>query len=233
MLTKICIKCKEEKDAAEFHKHSSHADGLQSQCKECQRLIQKTDKAKATTTAYQKTDKYKAAKAAYQNTDEYKAAKAAYRKTDKYKAAKAAYQNTDERRFSRSKANAKQRGIEFIFTFEEYVALITESERCYYCGRTEKECNDLSDFVQNYDGSNPRILKLKINLGGFAHSSTHFSIDRLDSFGPYSDENCVCACSLCNELKGWGISSKSWKKIANDSINEITESCVDAGFEGG
>ena len=192
MLTKICIKCKEEKDAAEFHKQAASKDGLCRWCKECT--------------------------ATYQNAP-------------KFKETAATYKSSGRGRYARSKGSAKQRGIEFLFTFDEYVALITESERCYYCGRTEKESNDLTGFVRNYDGNDPKILKLKINLGGLAHSSTHFSIDRLDSFGPYSDENCVMSCALCNEAKGWMIGAKSWKKMANDVIDEITESCVDAGFD--
>ena len=218
MSTKICSKCKEEKDVVEFHKKSDMKDGRQSQCKKC-------------IATYHETDKGKAVRAKYEKTDKCKAVRAKYHKTDKVKEVTAKYRKTDKGRFVRSKASAKSRGIEFLFTLEEYTALIIESERCYYCGRSEKESNDLSGFVRNYDGSNPRILKLKINLSGSPHSSKHFTIDRLDSFGPYSDENCVCACSLCNEAKGWMINAKSWKKMANDVIDEITESCVDAGFD--
>ena len=191
MPTKICSKCKEEKDVVEFYKQSDTKDGRRSQCRRCL---------------------------------------AAYAQTDRRKASQTAYAQTDGGRFFGTKNSAKSRGIEFLFTLEEYTALITESERCYYCGRTEVESNNLSEFVRNYDGNDVKVLKLKINMGGNVHKSKHFTIDRLDSFGPYSDENCVCACSLCNDFKGWGISSKSWKKIANDSINETIESCVDAGF---
>ena len=205
MTTKTCSKCKVEKDVGEFNKNSRAKDGRQYRCRVCM--------------------------AAYAKTDKRKAVRAVYQKTDKSKAAQAEYRRTDEGRFARSKGSAKTRGIEFLFTFEEYEALIAESERCYYCDRTEKECNDLSEFVRNYEGDDPKVLKLKINLGGFAHASTHFSIDRLNSFGPYSDENCVMSCSLCNETKGWAISGKSWKKIANDAIDEITNTCVDAGFD--
>jgi len=187
MLSKICSKCKEEKDVVEFHKHSAKKDGRQGQCKKCIAEYNGTEKSKA-------------------------------------------HRQTDEGRFSSSKSHAKRRGIEFLFTLEEYTALITESERCYYCGRTEVESNNLSEFVRNYDGNDVKVLKMKIIMGRTAHRSKHFTIDRLDSFGPYTDDNCVCCCALCNELKGWGISSKSWKKIANDAINEITESCISAGF---
>ena len=195
MTTKICSKCGETKETAEFHRSSSTKDGLQNQCRVCK-------------AAYAKTDKRKAYQAAYHAT----------------------YDQTDRGRFANSKSSAKQRGIDFLFTFEEYVALITESERCYYCGRTEVESNNLSEFVKNYDGNDVKVLKLKINMGGHAHQSKHFTIDRLDSFGPYSDENCVCACTLCNEIKGWAFSARLFRKAAKDLVADLTEVCTAAGF---
>jgi hypothetical protein len=41
MKTKICTKCKKEKNINEFGKHRLHLDGLQSQCKICKRQIDK------------------------------------------------------------------------------------------------------------------------------------------------------------------------------------------------
>lgn len=41
MATKICTNCGIEKDVDEFNKHCRHKDGLQSQCKECKRKIDK------------------------------------------------------------------------------------------------------------------------------------------------------------------------------------------------
>jgi len=35
MLTKLCVKCHEEKSRADFHKHSGNNDGLAYSCKEC------------------------------------------------------------------------------------------------------------------------------------------------------------------------------------------------------
>ena len=35
MKTKICTKCKKEKDLSEFYKRNKHKDGLNQQCKSC------------------------------------------------------------------------------------------------------------------------------------------------------------------------------------------------------
>ena len=191
MSSKVCSKCKEEKDAGAFSKDSRSKDGLQYVCRKCC---------------------------------------TAYNKTAPARNAVAVYRDSDKGRYAQSKACAKSRGLEFSFTFEEYVEKITESNFCHYCGRTEKECNDLSDFVQNYEGNDPKVLKLKINLGGHAHSSKHFSIDRLDSFDSYYNENCVLCCSFCNQAKGWMISSAGYESIAKSEVNNLINTCINAGF---
>ena len=43
MSTKVCSRCREEKDRSEFRRHPSFADGLNSACKEC---LGKADKAR-------------------------------------------------------------------------------------------------------------------------------------------------------------------------------------------
>ena len=35
MKTKICVKCKQEKSVADFHRNARSSDGLHSYCKEC------------------------------------------------------------------------------------------------------------------------------------------------------------------------------------------------------
>jgi len=221
MMTKTCSKCGETKDAAEFNKNSSATDGLQHQCRVCNAEYRKTPKAKAVMAEYH---------AEYRKTDKCKAAEAAYAQSDKGKAATAAYQKTDRGRFANSKSSAKRRGIEFLITFEEYVALITESERCYYCDRTNKECYDLTEFVRNYEGNNARVLKIKIAMDNKTHRSSHFTIDRCDSNEGYTANNCVCACSLCNVAKGWMISARDFRFLAPGMMTDLTEVCTAAGF---
>jgi len=41
MKTKICTKCKEEKELNKFSKHSGHKDGFHTQCKKCSKEIKK------------------------------------------------------------------------------------------------------------------------------------------------------------------------------------------------
>jgi len=45
-LTKICTKCKIEKEICEFHKHSGHKDGFATQCKDCKKNYDKNNRLK-------------------------------------------------------------------------------------------------------------------------------------------------------------------------------------------
>ena len=209
MPSKICSRCKIEKDTSCFGKHSRSRDNLQTQCKSC-------------ISEYKNTDKYKEAQKDYQEKSPvYKTSQSNYRKTERGKNAHKVYHNSNKGRYMKSKAGAKYRGIDFLFTLEEYTAMISENKLCYYCGRAENESTELCRSVFDYGGNDPKILKLKSNMSGKGHSSDHLTVDRMDSFGPYSMENCVMCCSLCNHMKGWGISHEGWKSIAVSEVDKF------------
>ena len=153
----------------------------------------------------------------------------AYAKTEKGKRYKSSYSSTPEYRYSHSRHNAKNRGIDFLFTLEEYSTLV-ETDVCNYCNRTNSECKDLVSFINDYEGDNAAIWKLKKNLGSWAHKSDHLTVDRKDSFGPYSDSNCVVCCSICNAVKGWAFSYELFAEVAPRLIADMTAVCVAAGF---
>jgi hypothetical protein len=75
MTEKYCNKCDKTKDKALFYKNKNNKDGLQSNCKECNKAAvanyQKanTAKVKAAVAKYQKSDKFKAAVAKYQKSN--------------------------------------------------------------------------------------------------------------------------------------------------------------------
>ena len=73
--------------------------------------------------------------------------------------------------------NAKYRGIPVILSFEEFRS-IRSNEKCHYC-------------------------KIKL-IAGLKKSDVGYSasfLDRKNSLGPYSLENCVFCCPKCNYLK--------------------------------
>ena len=125
--------------------------------------------------------------------------------------------------FTGLKARAKRRHIEFLLTIEDFTTLATEHDKCYYCGRTESKCIGLISLIKNFKGNDPRMAKLLRITERSHHSRGRLTIDRLNSFGPYSKDNCVLACSLCNDIKGWAIGSDEWKLIANTVIGSIEE----------
>lgn len=75
--------------------------------------------------------------------------------------------------------NAKTRGIDFLLTFEQTVAMITAP--CHYCGLPHTE-------------SNTRTIR---RIGVIRYSG----IDRVDSSLPYIDGNVVPCCKQCNTAK--------------------------------
>ena len=74
MTTKVCSKCKVEKDLGEFTKDKTKRDGLHNMCKECRRLLHAKWRAK-------NPEKVKARRAKYraENPEKVKASRAKYR----------------------------------------------------------------------------------------------------------------------------------------------------------
>lgn len=99
MNTKVCSKCKMEKDLSKFYKDSNHKDGLRSQCKDCHNAAHKayeqTPKGKATTKtahkAYEQTPKYKTSRNRYKQSTRGKATTKVYTQTPKDRLRRNAY----------------------------------------------------------------------------------------------------------------------------------------------
>lgn len=98
--------------------------------------------------------------------------------------------------FIEYQSNADSRNHQFLLTFEEFNNLI--SGDCFYCG-----------------------TKPKIKNGGHLEKRKHKGqpdlytngIDRINSNGDYTIDNCVPCCSMCNKMKN--VYSK------NDFLNHI------------
>lgn len=97
--------------------------------------------------------------------------------------------------FSRKRANAKQEGIAFTISKEEFIALYKNQElRCHYC------------LLQpaNFTKTGDPFLLTKVNLG----------LDRINTKEGYSLSNVVLCCNRCNTIKGDFFSYEEMKKIA-------------------
>ena len=156
---------------------------------------------------------------------------AKYSTSEKGKLSHAKYSSTLRGRFVRSKANAKHRGICFLITYEEYVSLTKGTDVCEYCGRTVRECVGLNNFVKKYEGNDPAVLKVCINIKNNGYNSNNLHIDRKDSLLGYTLENCTLSCAICNYSKGWFLSHSVFKKVAKEAMDELINTCVSAGYE--
>jgi hypothetical protein len=125
-----CTKCGETKPIAEFYKRSDRPRGIKAACKTCTRAWHKAH--------YE------------ENKDEKGAYRRAYRKTQAGRltehAYRRAYRKTQAGRLTEYKSSAKQRGIPFLLTEEEFGGFWQLP--CHYCG-AEIETIGL-DRVDNY-----------------------------------------------------------------------------------
>jgi len=154
-MTKTCSnpKCLKEKPLSEFYKHSSHKDGLMSQCKKCRDKISRI---------FQKTNKEQIAKYQKEYRDKNREKFQKYRKkrnlqnSEKNKE----YQKTYQRK------NAKQIKLSSNQKYNENKKSILQQQKEYY----EKNKEQIKNRVKKYNSKNRekinkhRQQKLKINV---------------------------------------------------------------------
>lgn len=81
--------------------------------------------------------------------------------------------------FSRYKDSANQRSLDFLLSFEQFIAIT--SKACYYCGADPNQ-----------------IVIAKGNNGNYLYNG----IDRIDSNSGYVLDNTLPCCFTCNRAKG-------------------------------
>ncbi len=81
--------------------------------------------------------------------------------------------------YRRYKYDAIRRGKVFNISIEYFAGIITQP--CAYCGVVEDNCYTQPQYA---------IDTLRYN-----------GVDRIDSSGPYTEDNCVAACGTCNHAK--------------------------------
>jgi hypothetical protein len=238
MATKVCSKCGEEKDVGEFYRRHC-------QCKECMKEYQKeyrnTDKSKEYQKEYQreyrKKDGYRERQKKYRKTDkskEYqKEYQRAYRKTDKGKEYQKEYtkkcRKRDTVKYRNKRADAKDRGVEFYLSKEQFVSLLHTSE-CHYCKNAIQDITALLSFIHEYGEECKNVLSLRRKISLNLLTKDDMTIDRLDSSKGYVDGNCVPACVICNIAKGFLIPPDQYKLIAPAVIDNIVRICKEAGM---
>ena len=107
-----------------------------------------------------------------------------------------AYRNTLRGFYGHLTASRKYKGIEVLFSFEEFQEWYIEQRKiCSYCEISEEDATKLG-------------MPWKYKFQKF------LSIDRIDATLPYSLENICLCCRACNMVKANILSGKEMKEIA-------------------
>ena len=133
---KVCNKCKQKKPFEEFHKYGKSKDGLQSWCKDCVKQYYEQNKESIREQRKQYREQNKESirernKQYYeQNKERIQEQNKQYREQNKESLQE--YRRTPPGKFSEYKSGAKQRGIEFHLTEEQFESFWQKP--CEYCG---------------------------------------------------------------------------------------------------
>jgi len=240
-MLKICSKCGVEKDAEkEFFRNNTKQNGYSSYCKACAKIYAKDYKKKNPSYKNNYDNAWRKTKSGAESIS---TSMRKHRETQKYKDTVKKYLSKEEtknliksnkmkanRVFYYTKDSAKKRNIRFDFTLEEFVKFYTKSNECFYCGSTISDANRTLSLIREYSGCDEIVLSLQKKTGASNFYSKRFSVDRMNSFGEYSEKNCAIACQFCNCAKGFLIPAEQYKSIAVDTIANIVKICEDAGL---
>ncbi|MBO6261356.1 MAG: hypothetical protein J6N95_01950 [Bacilli bacterium] len=195
MEMKECACCHRLLPTSSFTRNKRNKDGLHSYCKEC-------NKEKARQYNLSKGKDY----------------------LEKYlnKQKESGYYRYGHGAFANMKKSAAKRNVDFELTEEELKEWwLNTADSCFYCDSTIEEYIKIRDFVLSYCGTNELINYIKehvYNKQIYRRIKT-MTIDRVDSFGPYSVENIVKSCWICNSLK----SNKKSKEEMVDEGHKIVK----------
>ena len=184
METKTCSKCKREKPLTQFSKDKSKKDGHKYVCKLCAKVRDKAyreanrEKLKARKKAYRESNPEKIKAYREANREEMKAYREANR--EKLKALSKAYYEAN-----REKISARQK-------------VYKQSPRGkFFRVKTSAKVRGIEFLLTEEQGI--EMIKKPCTYCGKPKSS---GIDRIDSNGVYTIENCEPCCGTCNNRKG-------------------------------
>jgi len=173
MKTKVCSKCEIRKNNSFFFVDKRKKDGLYPHCKKCHRV------------ACQKWEMQHGGAGVFQRE---------YNK--KIKGTKISF----ARVYSKKKYNAKQSGIPFSISKEDFIKWYLETKQeCVYCGLKQSEII--------------KYKKLLPNTNAF-----YLSLDRIDNSQGYLLNNICLACTRCNLIKNNFFSSEEMKQIGKKYV---------------
>lgn len=240
-MLKICSKCGVPKDAeTEFFRNNTKQNGCSSYCKACAKIYAQDYKKrnpnykKNYDSAWRKTKSGAASISAsmkrHHVTQKYKDTVKKYLDKEETKNLIKSNKMKANRVFYYTKDSARKRNIQFEFTLDEFVKFYTKSNECFYCSSTISDANRILSLIREYSGCDEIILSLQKKTGASNFYSKRFSVDRMNSFGEYSENNCVIACQFCNCAKGFLIPADLYKSIAPGTIANIVRICEEAGL---
>ena len=112
-MMKACSKCGKIKSAEGFFRNRRKRDGLQSQCKICQRKYQQSEKYKQSKQQYQQSEKFKQSKRKYRQSEKYKQSKRQYEQSEKYKQSRQQYRQSERGKQYRQQYRQSERSKQY------------------------------------------------------------------------------------------------------------------------
>ena len=229
METKTCSKCKREKPLTQFSKDKSKKDGHKYVCKLCAKVRDKAyreanrEKLKARKKAYRESnpekikalskawyeanrEKIKARKKAYReaNREEINAWQKAYRESNPEKIKAYREANREEMKAYREANREKLKALSKAY-YEANREKISARQKVYkqsprgkfFRVKTSAKVRGIEFLLTEEQGI--EMIKKPCTYCGKPKSS---GIDRIDSNGVYTIENCEPCCGTCNNRKG-------------------------------
>lgn len=140
------------------------------------------------------------------------------------------YSNTDMKIFdSRAVHNIKEKAKKLdlpctLTTKDLRNWWLTTPDKCSYCGSTVDEYLKMSEFIIQYTGDDPTIIRFKsaFNLPNHRNIKTMLK-DRIDKRKGYTIDNIHKTCWLCKYMKGQNFTSDEWKLIAPVIMKKLKE----------
>lgn len=190
MVTKTCIRCREELESTNFYKSSASKDGLKNECKECRRKNRKiSDKEK------QKAKEYK-----QKNKDVLSEKGRAYHLANKEKANKVSREYYHENKDKERERHDKWERNNILKRLAISCNKRNKEKHGPLEKITEQMLRDIYDKQEGLCFYSGEVLKVRRDPGDVRHK-LQVSVDRIDSSKGYIVGNMVLSCWKVNQMK--------------------------------
>lgn len=112
--------------------------------------------------------------------------------------------------------------VEWWFDSNQYDT--EKGEKCFYCGITKKELDDIIDHSNEIDDDYKSGRYHKSKKGRNAWNNSNMEIDKKNPNMGYNKDNCVFACHLCNNAKTDIVQFEDFKDYIGPGIKKYYDS---------